>query len=349
MGEARSSKADLIGENYLTCCVCFERYQNPKILPCHHSFCELCLTQWVEEHGGHSCPLCRKTFQDIALQELPPSIVISGVIEILEGTNPEKNGPITCNGCQGSRDLTQRCMDCAVYLCKRCVTAHGRNHNIVTIQRERLNVAHCSTHKGKVLDLFCETCVEAVCSLCVPEKHNTHAFSKVETAAANFLYWLDPQIRDLSAKIKEAHNTIDQLTTRGRHVKKKKEEAELQIKEQTEHSIQNALSVIRKQEERLLKNLEREFTEVETKIKKDTERLRSSVDLLKASHEYIDKVKQYSSAVEVMKSRSQVKTTMETMLSLDTKLKNTQIPKFVPTELESEIKVLFQNLKSRRS
>lgn len=36
-------------EQLLTCCVCLDRYRNPKLLPCQHSFCmEPCMEGLVD-------------------------------------------------------------------------------------------------------------------------------------------------------------------------------------------------------------------------------------------------------------------------------------------------------------
>ena len=50
-------------EDLLRCMVCFDRYHEPKVLQCHHTFCEECLKRWSLKGGngvkGLSCPTCR--------------------------------------------------------------------------------------------------------------------------------------------------------------------------------------------------------------------------------------------------------------------------------------------------
>ncbi|XGW29470.1 hypothetical protein V3C99_008915 [Haemonchus contortus] len=51
-------------ERLLTCCICYERYKQPKILPCQHSFClqclEMCLKyRLISQSGRLKCPACR--------------------------------------------------------------------------------------------------------------------------------------------------------------------------------------------------------------------------------------------------------------------------------------------------
>ncbi|ESP02424.1 hypothetical protein LOTGIDRAFT_138472, partial [Lottia gigantea] len=54
-----------LSEDFLTCCICLDRYKNPKQLPCLHSFCRDCLSDHIKANdtGGliaFPCPECRK-------------------------------------------------------------------------------------------------------------------------------------------------------------------------------------------------------------------------------------------------------------------------------------------------
>jgi DNA-directed RNA polymerase subunit RPC12/RpoP len=55
-------KQDL--KRLLECSICLETFDNPRTLPCLHSFCEICLDNFVK--GKHDdelkCPECRYKF-----------------------------------------------------------------------------------------------------------------------------------------------------------------------------------------------------------------------------------------------------------------------------------------------
>uniref|UniRef100_T1EK73 RING-type domain-containing protein n=1 Tax=Helobdella robusta TaxID=6412 RepID=T1EK73_HELRO len=43
----------------LTCHICSNSYENPKILSCWHSFCLKCLEEYIPENSlSLVCPLC---------------------------------------------------------------------------------------------------------------------------------------------------------------------------------------------------------------------------------------------------------------------------------------------------
>ena len=51
------------------CTICFERYGRkrlPKLLPCGHSFCLLCLVEVHERNNSRlPCPLCKKVSKSV--------------------------------------------------------------------------------------------------------------------------------------------------------------------------------------------------------------------------------------------------------------------------------------------
>ncbi|CAF1022232.1 unnamed protein product [Brachionus calyciflorus] len=45
-------------DDILNCSICLDRYKEPKILPCHHSFCAACINR-LKINGSVTCPNCR--------------------------------------------------------------------------------------------------------------------------------------------------------------------------------------------------------------------------------------------------------------------------------------------------
>ncbi|CAF0953479.1 unnamed protein product [Brachionus calyciflorus] len=45
-------------DDILNCSICLDRYKEPKILPCHHSFCAECINR-LKINGSVTCPNCR--------------------------------------------------------------------------------------------------------------------------------------------------------------------------------------------------------------------------------------------------------------------------------------------------
>ena len=47
------------------CSICFDQFQEPKMLPCQHTFCLKCLENVAKlnDHNTVDCPLCRKVYK----------------------------------------------------------------------------------------------------------------------------------------------------------------------------------------------------------------------------------------------------------------------------------------------
>jgi tripartite motif-containing protein 2/3 len=43
----------------VTCAVCLKLFENPKVLPCLHSYCYKCIEGLSQSENGFKCPECR--------------------------------------------------------------------------------------------------------------------------------------------------------------------------------------------------------------------------------------------------------------------------------------------------
>lgn len=75
----QSSKGTTIDKvkDTLDCPICLERYQNPKALPCLHTFCEKCLTTHADGNNFIQCPTCR------VLIEMPPGGTVHSSLNLI--------------------------------------------------------------------------------------------------------------------------------------------------------------------------------------------------------------------------------------------------------------------------
>ena len=128
-------------EEQLTCPVCLDHYTNPKILPCHHSFCQDCLERLPLDKKNEtyylSCPTCRHR------TKLP---------EEGAGAFP---AAFTLNNFKEMYSTMKK-------------TAVLPNPQEAT----------CSDH-GKPLEFFCETCDTVICSHCLARNHKHHEYDLI--------------------------------------------------------------------------------------------------------------------------------------------------------------------------
>ena len=88
-------------DKLLECPICFEQFNQPKMLKCQHSFClEPCLKNMAKSNTRASakrkyfveCAICRKKCTVADLNNFPDNLSLKNLIEIRKsGPNPAKN------------------------------------------------------------------------------------------------------------------------------------------------------------------------------------------------------------------------------------------------------------------
>ncbi|XP_067898272.1 tripartite motif-containing protein 59 [Heterodontus francisci] len=80
-------------EEDLTCSVCYSIFEDPRVLPCSHTFCRTCLENIIQESGNFSiwrplriplkCPTCRSIVDlpPVGISSLPINFSLMGIIE----------------------------------------------------------------------------------------------------------------------------------------------------------------------------------------------------------------------------------------------------------------------------
>ena len=123
-------------EGLLTCSVCLEFFTNPKTLPCHHSFCQVCLENLPQETPRSlSCPTCRRRtdLPNGGAAALSAAFYLDKCREIY---SQMKKG-VSCNNC-GENNATGYCQKCHQSLCTKCIGLHNKwskfsNHKIIDV------------------------------------------------------------------------------------------------------------------------------------------------------------------------------------------------------------------------
>ncbi|XP_018335904.1 RING finger protein nhl-1 [Agrilus planipennis] len=120
-------------EQLLTCAICLDRYRNPKLLPCQHSFCmEPCLEGLVDYVRRQvKCPECRAEhripYQGI--QGFPTNVTLQRFLELhieITGELPDPtSGQVMerCNVCS-EKAYCSYCHHCEKKVCPDCKGAH---------------------------------------------------------------------------------------------------------------------------------------------------------------------------------------------------------------------------------
>ena len=187
------------------CPLCLETVNEPKTLPCLHSFCLLCL----DKHADYArrqlqttikCPVCLTCFyipEGDTFSGLPTSFHLNRLVDLLslrEGSAEAQR----CSSCQENSTAACYCFVCQNFLCTTCFEAHQRlkatrgHRNILVENLQAHDVEElirrpvmCSQqyHTDEALEYYCEECKVCICHKCSVVSHNRHTMVDMQKAA----------------------------------------------------------------------------------------------------------------------------------------------------------------------
>ena len=171
-----------VSEEFLCCPLCTEEYNDPRALPCLHTFCFNCIADHIETNTkgiqapkGFDCPKCHQFVEAPNIlqgpsswaESLPQNQFIMGLLEAVKLRSDARK----CDICSKRNQKTLAvvwCENCGEAMCENCENQHSslkisRSHTLVDIAsiklqpiRSMLLRTPCQEHDGKFLDFYCE-------------------------------------------------------------------------------------------------------------------------------------------------------------------------------------------------
>ena len=109
-------------EEDVTCSVCKEIFQDPRILKCHHTICAACTKELTKE-GKVKCPICRATSLS---RGIVTDFRIAGLIDKLRKRSATG---IKCFECEdATKVITFFCKQCELHFCNKCSKEHQQRY-----------------------------------------------------------------------------------------------------------------------------------------------------------------------------------------------------------------------------
>jgi len=155
-----------------TCSICLEEFDNPRSLPCLHTFCLKCLQGYFKDKRPGDevrCPICTRKFRipSDGLIGLPHNFIIQRLIDDKKVFCSEEVHGVPCVVCLEESDGTSEriatatvcCFDCMQKLCERCSRPHrrwaGGAHQLTALEHKleqeliQRQASPCDKHKDK--------------------------------------------------------------------------------------------------------------------------------------------------------------------------------------------------------
>jgi hypothetical protein len=174
MATANFTKAMLYAK--FECSICYGVFQDPRNLPCGHTFCLQCIQNIVHaavKHNGNAtvdkipCPQCRTQFSEGSqnLQDLPKNYILADLMSSLPADS----------------------------LCD--------------------NTVYCKIHPNKKVKFYCETCQRFVCNTCPIVECKQHIFLDFSGADDKFKTQLSASLNPLQAISSNFDRAIQDITS----------------------------------------------------------------------------------------------------------------------------------------
>jgi len=237
----------------LTCAICRDLLNEPKILPCLHSFCTGCLKEWsgklanLDPSKRHlECPLCRARVllsSSRSVDELPSHFSAIRLVEIVrlqEQAASKKVTPI-CQHCVDEEKAVSSCSKCAIFLCEFCEKSHKKakttkGHKIYSIDEMRKGsseipsilpekVEMCPTHPTKPLELYCKCEEVLICQDCIIRKHKDHDYDVMSDVVEGEKKILREALPGIQQLVDEVENAVTNVKDRRENVKRREKES----------------------------------------------------------------------------------------------------------------------------
>ena len=189
-------------EKEITCAVCQGHYQQAKLLPCNHYYCETCIEKLAKNSRGKpfDCPECLKetSLPDGGAGELQGAFFVERMKDVY-GKMGKAEGKIEalCEQCAGAKSVAY-CRQCEEFICRECVRCHNKMkafslHIVASLEDlkkggiESIPLKEAPPTKCPVHDLgikmFCFDCDQLICRDCTFIDHLGHNFDFLKKCA----------------------------------------------------------------------------------------------------------------------------------------------------------------------
>ncbi|KAK2181352.1 hypothetical protein NP493_403g08005 [Ridgeia piscesae] len=331
----------------LSCPLCLNRFDDPKVLPCLHTFCRRCLEEQLRRDRTKRllCPTCKQEapLSDSGVDCLPSNFFITNILDVVaihdeeyeNGGSETEGSERLCSSCDDGSKATSRCKDCNEYLCDNCVRAHQRvrltkDHFIVRLAfNEGVHTkpqpspvlvqpvsnrppSYCEKHDQEILRLYCDSCSLAICRECTMTEHVGHSFIYLQDAVENAKTVTYKLLADAKAGMKAIEESLQQTQAMAERVETQTHTVATEVKTTTQrHRV-----ALDDRERELLRRVDK-IRQVKGKtLHLQMEELQRGLGQLSRTVETVKMALETGTDVDVLKTKDKIVADMQSMRHL---------------------------------
>ncbi|CAH1233596.1 TRIM3 [Branchiostoma lanceolatum] len=316
-------------DQFLTCPVCMLHFQDPKVLPCLHTFCKKCLEEWATKQQPLECPTCRTqvSLPDQGVNGLRTNFYVNKLLDFATAKKGTEPG-VPCQVCEGGQgEAKSWCTDCAVLLCESCTTMHHkipgtRDHELVSQEVMKANEGvdrfqrkrHCHKHKNQELVFYCESCNALVCTACTVIDHRPgkkHNPAEIATVAQKKKETLQELLQGIDPRLKEIQQSIDEVDKKMSKLIPSKDAATTQAKAY----FRQLVDLLQNREKEILGQIDEQCRVDGKALQTKKEAIEFELAGLTSAQTFCQQAVEHGSDVHILEVGNQVQTRVETLLA----------------------------------
>ena len=231
----------------ITCSLCQQHYQDPKLLRCCHYFCKACLQGLMEKSEDRKtmeCPECKESTTlsgsnslqpstgpgELIDKQLPSVLFVEHLKQLYERVSKLNGKQATpCDSCLESKSAAF-CQQCMEFICSDCVASHRKmkvkfaGHKIFSFEELKdtessilpmsqpssmVVPVRCNIHDEQC-KLYCFDCSSLICRDCIVIDHSQHRYDFVKKSASIYRQGISQDLDPLT----KLHNRMSEATKR---------------------------------------------------------------------------------------------------------------------------------------
>ena len=311
------------------CGICLSTQQEPKSLPCLHSYCLECLTQWAKDKPKVRCPVCLQEFviPSGGVKAFRTNFFINTLKErqdaalILES----RDTVVPCSCC-GAVDehVDGHCAKCGGFICGVCTSMHNRlklfsNHKVIPYEdlksgkvdiRNLSQKKYCKVHEDQVLWFYCYTCGILTCRDCTVIDHpsSSHDLVNLETASKEQKKEIEQLVNDCKTAKKVTVDVLTEIENVGDLLDKDGRSAYAKIDE----SFEKALKLLNDQRKQLKEEVKKAVSEKKKQLESQKDEVLLQQTRMQTSTQMATEVVTTGSDYDLALTYSSLKTNLTT-------------------------------------
>ena len=293
-------------ENLLTCSICLETLNDPRTLPCFHSFCKCCLEKFVKSHREKAvtknieqfnCPTCLSEFTLKPLDEvagMASSHFIRNMLDIMAIQRRARTSK--CSVCQ--EPAIKRCTTCEMFMCEKCLVYHdiwppNKKHTVLSLseltqhenQTKIKAKLYCKKHKNKTLKFYCETCKELICTHCMVLNHikQNHSCLSIDEVADKQREALRLGCATLNNKLAEGNEALVAICNAIHLLEDNTKKIKAKIIQQKQEILQTVNEKLEEKAQSMIDEVDKLFSTKHDDLSKQLAGIKAYVEKVKSS------------------------------------------------------------------